>query len=96
MNFSYHHFSYNCAILWVCNMTQVYVKCLPVTWNWTEFGLVPYYQPSDRFIFYINTSVIANALIGVIIPVFVVAFLNAYLIRLLQIRTRQVSFVIVF
>ncbi|VDO43472.1 unnamed protein product, partial [Onchocerca flexuosa] len=85
----FHHFSYRCATLWVCNMTQVYVKCLPVTWNWTEFGLVPHYQPSERFAFYINMSVIANAFIGVIIPVFVVAFLNVYLIRLLQIRTEQ-------
>ncbi|VIO87620.1 Uncharacterized protein BM_BM4793 [Brugia malayi] len=85
----YHHFSYRCAVLWVCNMTQVYVKCLPVTWNWTEFGLVPYYQPSNQFIFYINISVIANAFIGVIIPVFIVAFLNVYLIRLLQIRTQK-------
>ncbi|KAL3982944.1 7 transmembrane receptor (rhodopsin family) protein [Acanthocheilonema viteae] len=85
----YHHFSYHCAILWVCNMTQVYVKCLPMTWNWTEFGLLPYYQPTSQFIFYINTSVIANAFIGVIIPVFIVAFLNVYLIRLLQIRTQQ-------
>ncbi|VDM93485.1 unnamed protein product [Onchocerca ochengi] len=85
----YHHFSYRCAALWVCNMTQIYMKCLPVTWNWTEFGLVPYYQPSERFVFYINMSVIANAFIGVVIPVFVVAFLNVYLIRLLQIRTEQ-------
>ncbi|KAM3725349.1 putative G-protein coupled receptor [Dirofilaria immitis] len=85
----YHHFSYHCAALWVCNMTQIYMKCLPVTLNWTEFGLVPYYQPSDRFIFYINMSVIANAFVGVIIPVFIVAFLNVYLIRLLQIRTEQ-------
>ncbi|CAG9533404.1 unnamed protein product [Cercopithifilaria johnstoni] len=85
----YHYFSYHCAVLWVCNMTQVYVKCLPVIWNWTEFGLTPYYQPSSRFIFYMNTSVIANAFIGVIIPVFIVAFLNVHLIHLLQIRTRQ-------
>uniref|UniRef100_A0A158Q8D7 G_PROTEIN_RECEP_F1_2 domain-containing protein n=1 Tax=Elaeophora elaphi TaxID=1147741 RepID=A0A158Q8D7_9BILA len=85
----YHHFSYHCAVLWVCNMTQVYVKCLPVTWNWTEFGLVSYYQPSSGFIFYINTSVFANAFFGVIIPVFIVAFLNVYLLRLLQIRTQQ-------
>ncbi|VDN02013.1 unnamed protein product [Thelazia callipaeda] len=86
---SYHHFSYRCATLWVCNMTQVYVKCLSITWNWTAFGLVPYEQPSDTFVSYINTSAIANALIGVIIPVFIVAFLNVSLIRLLRIRTQQ-------
>lgn len=76
-------------------MTQVYVKCLPATWNWTEFGLVTYHQPTSRFTFYINTSVIANAFIGVIIPVFIVAFLNVYLIRLLQMRTQQVLLVII-
>ncbi|EFO18337.2 hypothetical protein LOAG_10159 [Loa loa] len=87
----YHHFSYRCAILLVCNMTQVYMKCLSVTWNWTKFGLVPYHQPSNQFIFYINTSVIANAFLGVIIPVFIVAFLNVYLIRLIQIRTQKLK-----
>uniref|UniRef100_A0A915PV97 G-protein coupled receptors family 1 profile domain-containing protein n=1 Tax=Setaria digitata TaxID=48799 RepID=A0A915PV97_9BILA len=85
----YHHFSYRCAVLWVCNMTEVYVKCLPVTWNWTEFGLVSYHQPTDTFTFYINASVIANAFLGVIIPVFIIASLNVSLIRLLQIRTQQ-------
>lgn len=91
--FSYHHFSYRCAALWVCNMTQIYMKCLPITWDWTAFGLLPYHQPSSQLIFYINTSVIANAFVGVIIPIFFVALLNIYLIRLLQIRTQQVLFV---
>ncbi|VDN24643.1 unnamed protein product [Gongylonema pulchrum] len=89
---SYHHFSYRCALRWVCNMSQVYIRCLPVTWNWTAFGLGPHIQPSATLTSYINTSVIANALLGVIMPVFVVAFLNLSLIRLLRIRTQQVPF----
>ncbi|VDK54724.1 unnamed protein product [Anisakis simplex] len=86
---SYHHFSYKCTLIWLCNMTQVHVHCLPAIWNLSKLGFPNEPLPTDSFITYVNLSTIANALLGVIIPVFVVAVLNISLIRSLHQRNTQ-------
>ncbi|KHN80125.1 Putative G-protein coupled receptor F59B2.13 [Toxocara canis] len=86
---SYHHVSHKCTLIWLCNMTQVHVHCLPATWNLSRLGFPGEPPPTYSFISFINLSAIANALIGVIVPVFVVALLNISLIRSLHRRNTQ-------
>lgn len=71
-------------------MSQIYVKCLPKSSNWTLMGTIN--QPTSTLISYVNGSTIANALLGVIIPIFIVSFFNISLIRLLRMRNTEVRF----
>uniref|UniRef100_F1L6X7 G-protein coupled receptor n=1 Tax=Ascaris suum TaxID=6253 RepID=F1L6X7_ASCSU len=86
---SYHHVSYKCTLIWLCNMTQVHVHCLPAIWNLSKLGFPAEPPPTETFISYVNISAVANAIIGVIVPVFVVAILNISLIRSLHRRNTQ-------
>ncbi|KAE9556350.1 hypothetical protein FO519_000390 [Halicephalobus sp. NKZ332] len=83
----YHHFEYDCNLVYFCNNTQIYDYCYsagtmihPGTWDKQNITIVP--SPFRRH--YIRISTVCNALFVVFVPIMAVGILNMLLIRRLQ------------
>uniref|UniRef100_A0A158R438 G_PROTEIN_RECEP_F1_2 domain-containing protein n=1 Tax=Syphacia muris TaxID=451379 RepID=A0A158R438_9BILA len=87
-HFSHHSLSRKCVMIKMCNnggrYSEVYALCLPSSFeNWSIYD--PSWQkPSKMLDLYINIGTVCNAVVGVICPVFIVAFMNILLINLLR------------
>ncbi|VDM46072.1 unnamed protein product [Toxocara canis] len=82
----YHHFAYDCELVYMCSGTQLSQACYsaaleghPVSWMDSN---VVYTPPLKRY--YIRISTIGNAVMVVFVPIVVVVLLNVLLIRQLH------------
>ncbi|CDH93068.1 G-protein coupled receptors family 1 profile domain-containing protein [Caenorhabditis elegans] len=80
---SYHHFSHTCITYIACHGTQILGKCYPNTEDMHGRKINPTSLSVKQ---YLHTSVYANALLAVLLPIFAVAVLNISLIRLVKRR----------
>ncbi|CAL2042151.1 unnamed protein product [Caenorhabditis brenneri] len=80
---SYHHISHTCVSFIACHGTQILGKCYANTDDMHGKKVNPTSSFTKQ---YLHTSVYANALLAVLLPIFAVAVLNISLIRLVKRR----------
>ncbi|EFO87350.1 hypothetical protein GCK72_016350 [Caenorhabditis remanei] len=80
---SYHHISHTCVSFIACHGTQILGKCYANTDEMHGKKLNPTSAFTKQ---YLHTSVYANAILAVLLPIFAVAVLNISLIRLVKRR----------
>ncbi|CAI5448832.1 unnamed protein product [Caenorhabditis angaria] len=84
---SYHHISHTCLSHVVCQGTQVIGTCFS---NLMDSFTARTPNPTPEMTkYYIRTSVFANAIFAVLLPIFAVAVLNISLIRLVKQRRSE-------
>uniref|UniRef100_A0AC34QU54 G-protein coupled receptors family 1 profile domain-containing protein n=1 Tax=Panagrolaimus sp. JU765 TaxID=591449 RepID=A0AC34QU54_9BILA len=89
----YHHFEYDCTLVYFCNNTQIYDYCYsagtvrhPGTWDQQNITI----EPSSIRRYYIRISTVSNAIFVVFVPIMAVGFLNMLLINRLQVQDQTV------
>uniref|UniRef100_A0A0R3S179 G_PROTEIN_RECEP_F1_2 domain-containing protein n=1 Tax=Elaeophora elaphi TaxID=1147741 RepID=A0A0R3S179_9BILA len=81
----YQHFQYKCFMRNYCHQTQIYSKCIPISNDglWFRNRTNPY---SELYRNFIDISVTVNAVTTIILPIFLLSFLNFLLLCILRNR----------